>query len=165
MFRLALLVAAFAAATFAQSTETAPVYPNYFVSTGGGYTRNATPNAAEGWVSAAIQIGTNSPYYSITTVDMTSATSSIRSGFAKVFSQSGNFTLLGRMDAGISTATPVIGNFSGGAILLYNLKGVSPRFANVFLLGEIRISAATSTTTAGPNQVTPGFYFGLGKSF
>lgn len=165
MFRLALLLAASTAATFAQSTEATPAYPNYFVSTGGGYTRNATPNAAEGWVSAAVQIGTNSPYYSITTVDMTSATSSIRTGFAKVFSQSGNLTLLGRMDAGVSTVSPVIGNFSGGAILLYNLKGISPRFTNTFLLGEIRISAATSTTAAAPNQVTPGFYFGIGKSF
>jgi hypothetical protein len=165
MFRLALLVAAFTAATFAQSTEAAPAYPNYFVSTGGGYTRNAVPNAAEGWVSAAVQIGANSPYYSITTVDMTSATSTIRTGIAKIFGQTGNLTLLGRMDAGISTVAPVIGNFSGGALLLYNLKGFSPKFANVFLLGEVRISAATSTTTAVPNQVTPGFYFGIGKSF
>lgn len=159
-------MAAFTAATFAQSTETAaPVYPNYFVSTGGGYTRNAMPNAAEGWVSAAVQIGTNSPYYSITTVDMTSATSSIRTGVAKIFSQSGNLTLMGRMDAGVSTVSPVIGNFSGGAIVLYNMKGFSPRFSNVFLLGEVRISAATATTASTPNQVTPGFYFGVGKSF
>jgi hypothetical protein len=165
MLRLALLLAAFAAATLAQSTDAAPAYPNYFVSTGGGYTRNAMPNAAEGWVSAAVQIGTNSPYYSITTVDMTSATSSIRSGVAKVFSQTGNLTLMGRMDAGVSTVSPVIGNFSGGAILLYNMKGFSTKFSNLFLLGEVRISAATSTTVNIPNQVTPGFYFGIGKSF
>jgi hypothetical protein len=162
MLRLALSLAAFITAAFAQ---TEPVYPSYFVSTGGGYTRNATPNAAEGWVSAAIQVGNNSPYYSITTVDLTSATSSIRTGLAKIFSQSGNFTLLGRMDAGISTVTPTIGNFSGGAILLYNMKGFSTKLNNIYLLGEIRISAATSTTVAMPNQVTPGFYFGIGKSF
>jgi hypothetical protein len=164
MLRFAFLSAAFAAVSLAQ-TEPAAVYPSYFVSTGGGYTRNATPNAAEGWVSAAIQVGTNSPYYSITTVDMTSTTSSIRTGIGKIFSQSGNLTLLGRMDAGLSTVTPVIGNFSGGAILLYNMKGFSPKLANTFLLGEVRISAATSTTTSVPNQVTPGFYFGIGKSF
>jgi hypothetical protein len=162
MFRISLLLTAFAAASFAQ---TAPVYPSYFVSTGGGYTRNATPNAAEGWVSAALQVGANSPYYSITTVDMTSSTSSIRTGLAKIFSQSGNVTLLGRIDAGISTVTPTIGNFSGGAILLYNMKGFSAKLTNIYLLGEIRISAATATTAATPNQVTPGFYFGIGKSF
>jgi hypothetical protein len=162
MLRLALLLAAFAAASFGQ---TAPVYPSYFISTGGGYTRNATPNAAEGWVSAALQVGSNSPYYSITTIDMTSTTSSIRTGLAKIFSQSGNVTLLGRVDAGISTVTPTIGNFSGGAILLYNMKGFSPKLNNLFLVGELRISAATSTTATTPNQVTPGFYFGIGKSF
>jgi hypothetical protein len=162
MLRLALLLSVFATITLAQP---APVYPNYFVSSGGGYTRNATPNAAEGWVSAAIQVGTNSPYYSITTVDMTSSTSSIRTGIAKIFSQSGNLTLMGRMDAGLSTVAPVIGSFSGGAILLYNMKGFSAKLNNVFLLGEIRISAATSTTATTPNQITPGFYFGIGKSF
>ena len=162
MLRIALLLAASAVFAFGQTT---PVYPNYFVSTGGGYTRNASPAGAEGWVSAAMQIGTNSPYYSITTIDMTSASSSIRTGIAKIFSQSGNVTLMGRMDAGVSTISPVIGNFSGGAILLYNMKGFSKRFDGVFLLGEIRITGATSTTTAAPNQVTPGFYFGVGKSF
>jgi hypothetical protein len=162
MLRFALFLTAFAAAAFAQ---TEPVYPSYFVSTGGGYTRNAIPNAAEGWVSAAIQVGNNSPYYGITTVDMTSATSSIRTGIAKIFSQSGNVTLLGRVDAGISTVSPTVGNFSGGAILLYNMKGFSPKLNNIYLLGEIRISAATSTTVTTPNQVTPGFFFGIGKSF
>jgi len=163
MFRTLILMAAAAASTFAQSS--APVYPGYFISAGGGYTRNATPNAAEGWISAAVQIGDNSPYYSITTVDMTSTTSSIRTGVAKIFSQSGNLTLMGRMDAGLSTVSPIIGNFSGGGIILYNMKGISSKLTNIYLLGELRISAATSTTAAAPNQVTPGFYFGIGKSF
>jgi hypothetical protein len=162
MLRLALLLAASAVLAIGQTN---PVYPNYFVSAGGGYTRNASPGAAEGWVSAAMQIGTNSPYFSITTVDMNGATSSIRTGIAKMFSQSGNITLLGRLDAGVSTISPVIGNFSGGAILLYNLKGVSPRLDGIHLLGEVRISGATAVTATVPNQVTPGFYFGIGRSF
>jgi hypothetical protein len=149
-----------ATATTAASTV---VYPAYMVASGGGYTRNATPQAAEGWVSAALGLGAGN--YSITTIDMTSTTSTIRTGFAKVFSQSGNFTLMGRVDAGVSTITPVIGSFSGGAILLYNMKGFSPKLANLFLLGELRISGVTATTAAVPNAVTPGFYFGVGKSF
>ena len=163
-------MAAAAAASFAQTattvvptTTTATTYPSYFVASGGGYTRNATPQAAEGWVSAALGLGSGN--YSITTIDMTSTTSTIRTGFAKVFSQSGNFTLLGRIDAGVSTVTPVIGSFSGGALLLYNMKGFSPKLANLFLLGEVRISGVTATTAAVPNAVTPGFYFGFGKTF
>jgi hypothetical protein len=141
----------------------APVYPSYFVSFGGGYTRNATPQAAEGFISAAIGLGGGN--YSITTVDMTASSSTIRTGFAKMFSQSGNFTLLGRVDAGISTVTPVIGSFSGGAVFMYNLKGVSPKLVNTFAFLEARITGASTATTATPNQVTPGFYFGIGKSF
>ena len=140
-------------------------YPNYFVSMGGGYTRNAEPNAAEGWLSGAIQIGTNSPYYSITTIDMNATTSSVRTGFAKVFAQSGATTLMGRVDAGISTITPVIGSFTGGAILLYDLGRKWPKLQGNFLLGEVRISGVTAVTAKVPNQVVPGFYFGVGKSF
>ena len=170
MIRTLILMVAAAAASFAQTattvvptTTTATTYPSYFVASGGGYTRNATPQAAEGWVSAALGLGSGN--YSITTIDMTSTTSTIRTGFAKVFSQSGNFTLLGRIDAGVSTVTPVIGSFSGGALLLYNMKGFSPKLANLFLLGEVRISGVTATTAAVPNAVTPGFYFGFGKTF
>ena len=85
---------------------------------------------------------------------MTSTSSSIRTGFAKVFSQSGNITLMGRVDAGISTVYAGDRLISrGGAILLYNLKGFSPKLTNTFLLGEIRISAATSTTA---DRAQPG---------
>jgi hypothetical protein len=157
---LIVLAAMFAPAqTPTTSTPAAPAYPTYFISFGGGYTRNATPQAASGFVSAAIGLGGGN--YSITTIDMTSATSSIRTGFAKVFSQSGNFTLLGRVDAGISTVTPVIGSFSGGGILMYRL----PKLQNTFAFGEVRIEGASTTTAASPNQVTPGFYFGFGKTF
>jgi hypothetical protein len=141
----------------------AAVYPSYYLSSGGGYTRNAMPNAAEGWVSAAVGLGGGN--YSITTIDMTALTSTIRTGYAKVFSQSGNFTLMGRIDAGISTVTPVIGSFAGGAIILYNLKAFSPKLADVYVVGELRVTGATNTTPAIPGQVTPGFYFGIGRSF
>jgi hypothetical protein len=60
---------------------------------------------------------------------------------------------------------PVIGSFSGGAIVLYNLKGLSSKLANVYAVGELRITGATSTSNAIPGQVVPGFYFGVGKSF
>jgi len=165
LFLLAATVAVAFSQTAAPVVPSTPttVYPAYFVSAGGGYTRNATPQAAEGWVSAALGMGGG--HYSITTIDMTSTTSTIRTGFAKVFGQSGNFSLLGRVDAGISNVAPVIGSFSGGALLLYNMKGISAKLANLFLLGEVRISGVTSTTAAVPNAVTPGFYFGFGKSF
>jgi len=138
-------------------------YPSYFLSFGGGYTRNAQPQAAAGFVSAAIGLGGGN--YSITTIDMTSLTSTIRTGFGKVLAQSGNFILLARVDAGISTVNPVIGSFSGGGILMYNLKGFSSKLDGIYTFGEVRILGATATTVTVPNQVTPGLYFGFGKSF
>lgn len=158
---IALLVSALALS--AQTTTPAPTYPSYFVSAGGGYTRNATPQAAEGFISTAIGLGGGN--YSITTIDMTSTSSTIRTGIAKIFAQSGNFSLLGRIDAGISTVAPVVGSFAGGAVFMYNLKGLSSALANTFAFAEVRITGASTTTTAAPNQVTPGFYVGIGRSF
>ena len=141
-------------------------FPQYFVAAGGGYTRNAKPNAGEGWLSGAFQIGgRDSSFYSITTIDMTATTSTIRTGFAKFFAKSGNTYLLGRMDAGVSTVVPVIGSFTGGALLLYDLGGRYKSMTGMFLVGEVRVSAVSTPTTALPNQVTPGFYFGIGKKF
>jgi hypothetical protein len=158
-----LFAAGLSAQTDLPSEPPSTPYPPYFVAAGGGYNRNAVPQAAEGWVAAAIGLGGGN--YSITTIDMTAATSTIRTGFARVLAKSGNFSLLARIDAGIATVTPVIGSFSGGAIVLYDFGGASAKLKGLFVLGEVRVSGTTTVTTANPNQVTPGFYFGLGKSF
>ncbi len=143
------------------SSGQTPVYPDYFVSAGGGYTRNV-PGITEGWVSAAIGLGGGN--YSITTIDMTALTSTIRTGYGKVMSQKGNWSLLGRMDAGLSTVSPVVGSFSGGGIMLYNLKGISSRLDGWHAVFEVRITGGTGTTNAIPHQVSPGFYVGIGRA-
>ena len=157
---IALVVSALALA--AQTTTPAPVYPSYFISAGGGYTRGAAL-PAEGFISAAVGLGGGN--YSVTTVDNYSTGSSVRTGFAKIMSQSGNFTLLARVDAGIQTTAPVIGNFSGGAIVMYQLSGLSSKLANTYAFVEARITGASSSTALQPSQVFPGFFVGLGKSF
>ena len=161
--KLALLSAFLALPLAAQTTPApAPAYPSYFVSAGGGYTRGST-TPAEGFISAAIGIGGGN--YSITTVDMFATASTVRTGIAKIMSQSGNFTLLARIDAGIQTTTPVIGSFSGGGILMYNLKGLSSKLANAYVFAEARITGSSSATAAAPSQVYPGFFLGVGRSF
>jgi hypothetical protein len=169
---IALLSLAGSAALFAQTVATPPApaptpanaatYPQYFIGAGAGYTRTAA-TAAEGTITAAIGLGAGN--YSITTVDMFSAYSSVRTGFAKVMAASGNMMLLARVDGGISTTAPIIGNFSGGAVLMYNLGGVKPAFKGTFLYGEVRITGQSTTTAGAPAQVAPGFYFGVGKAF
>lgn len=139
------------------------VCPNFMVGAGGGYSRNAKPNAAEGWIEGSFGLGGCN--FSVTTVDMTSSTNTIRTGFMKLFAHSGNWWIGGRIDAGVSTVSPVIGSFAGGFVVLYDLKKVSKNLAGMFLSGEVRIIGVTSSTAAQPNQVAPGFYLGLLKSF
>lgn len=160
------------------------VYPSYMVSMGGGYTRNnGTPNIAEGWVSGAYGLGSGN--YIITTVDMFANSSSVRAGYAKIFASSGNFMMGARVDAGASTVTPVIGSFTGGGFILYDLNGISKKMAGLKFVVELRITGATSvgsSTTQSTNAagqvitttsnsvvnaglVTPGIYFGFAKTF
>lgn len=135
--------------------------PSLFAAAGGGFapvsSLKSASSTAEGWVSMAFQMGANSPYYSITTIDLTSANNAIRTGFARVMSQSGNLTLMARVDAGVSTAAPVISSFSAGAIFAYNIKK-----SGLYVIAEPRITA----NPAGPaGTVNLGFYLGIGKSF
>ena len=146
----------------AQNAVPTPTYPQYFVAFGGGYTRNAVPST-EGTISAAIGLGGGN--YSITTVDLFAKYSSVRTGFGKMIAQSGNLALLARVDAGISTGTPFIGNFSGGAIVMYNLGGFKPKFSGTYIYGEVRLTGDSSTTVNSPAQVTPGLFFGVGRAF
>lgn len=163
-------------------------YPDFVVAMGGGYTRNnGMPNVAEGWVSGEVGLGGGN--FNMTTVDMTSNTNTLRTGFGKIFAVSGNLFIGGRVDAGIQTPAPVLGSFAGGIFAMYDLGGWHKRFAGMVLVGEFRVIGTTGSTTlttttttttaptgvvtsvtttsgmpsAGP--VTVGFYFGLGKTF
>jgi hypothetical protein len=133
--------------------------PAYFVSAGYGLSPSpsiatATQNQ-EAWASAAIQIGANSPYYSVTTMDITPSSYAIRMGFARVMAQSGPVTLLARIDAGISTGTPTISSFSAGGIVTYKL----PKFSNVYGLFELRL---TANPAGSAGTVQAGLYVGIG---
>lgn len=167
MKSLALVL--FAGSLCAQTTTpteptpaTIPGLPSYFMAIGGGYSPTASVKTAganaEGWVSASLQIGKDSPYYSVTTIDMTGAANTMRTGVARVMAQSGSLTMLARVDAGISTPLPTIASFSGGAIFMYKL----PKLTGWYAIAEARITA----NPAGPaGAVNLGMYVGIGRSF
>jgi hypothetical protein len=164
-----LTLALFTASLWGQTTAPAvPVIaglPSYFAAAGYGFAPTSSISTAtastEGWISMGVQIAATN-YYSVTTVDMSSSANIIRTGFARVMAQSGNMTLLARVDGGISTPTPTISSFSAGGIVTYNLKGLSPKLAGTFFVGEIRMTASPS----GPaGSVNIGAYFGVLKSF
>ena len=152
---------AFAASMLGQTTTpTIAGLPNYWGAVGGGYTQHGY---AEGVVSFGVNIGGN--YYSKTTFDVFKLYTSVRTGFCKAMAQSGNSTLLACVDAGISTGTPVIGNFTGGATYVYNIGNKYKSLAGTFVAAEFRVTGSTASTIAAPNQVTPGIFLVFGKSF
>lgn len=142
--------------------------PQYFVAMGASYDKYATsgPNSA-GWISGAISIG-SSGMYSISTIDMTQTSSSLRSGVAKVLVRSGNFILLAHADGGITTGTisggssgVTLGSFSTGGMIAYDLGGaIKPlKGQNVYVVAVVRVLAITSVS------VQPIFEFGFAKGF
>jgi hypothetical protein len=161
-------------------------YPGYGVFTGGGYVRNSgLPNTGEGWISGEFGLGGGN--YLVTTLDLTSV-NTIRFGYERILNVTGNTTLGARVDSGIQAVTPVIGSFSGGGFLRYDLKGVSQRLAGIKIHLEARVIGATgvaaqtittTTSTGGQtttttvstgtpgatSQVNVGFYLGIGKTF
>lgn len=147
-----------------------PVSPTYFVSSGASYNRYSTssPNAA-GWLSGAIKLGGNSSStYSITTIDLTGTSASLRTGIATILAQDGGFSLLAHADGGVTTgavagatASTALGSFSGGAIITYDLGSLFKGMKNkgIFALGVVRIVSISSTS------IQPIFEFGFGKKF
>jgi hypothetical protein len=162
--KLAVISTLFATALFGQTiTPVTPTFsnlPNYWAAVGGGYTQG-------GYSEGIISFGANiaGSYYSKTTFDVFKTYTSVRTGFCKAMAQSGNWTLLACVDAGISTGTPVIGNFTGGATAAYNLGNKYKSLAGTFVAVEFRVTGATTSTTVAPNQVTPGVFLAVGKSF
>lgn len=146
----------------AQSTppavNSAPTY-TYAAFVGGGYTQNATPQAAQGMVQ--FDIGLGSGIYSITRVNVYSANSTLTTGFKKLFAHVGPVQLFGVLMAGVTTGTPVVGNFLGGAEVQYTpswLKGLT-------LSTSFNIQGNSTSSAANPQQVTPAIFAGIGKEF
>ena len=134
----------------------------YGVTFGASYTQNSTPQAANGVIGTWLEIGTGSGTYWVSHLRMNSTYSTVDTGVAKVFSKSGNFTLGGLLSAGISTASPTVGNFSGGGFGKYDLSG---KLAGWSVVAEVGIAAVSSTTATVPNQVTPNLILSIGKFF
>jgi hypothetical protein len=156
-----LLGVAFATAAAAQDI---PFQPDYLVAAGGSYSKYSSPPVAAGWLSAAVKVADKT--YSITTLDMGSTSSSLRTGVARLLKQSGNWTLSLHGDGGVTMpngalggTTVALGSFSAGGMLLYDLGGLSKALAHVYAVGVVRILSINSTS------VQPVFEVGIGKAF
>jgi len=143
----------------AQAPNTVSYAPSYFVGAGAEYNRyNAAGPSVAGWTTFAVEVG-QSKVYSWSTIELTSATSTARTGAGYLFAQTGNWSLVALGDAGLA-ASPVatLGSFSVSGAVFYD---IGQRFnqGHLYLTGIMRVASITS------NSIQPVFEFGVGKSF
>ena len=133
--------------------------PGYFVGSGVEYNRyNTAGPSIAGWTTFAVQVG-QSKVYSWSTVELTSATSTARTGAGYLFAQAGNWSLVALGDAGLAISpAATLGSFSGGGALAYDI-GQRLNKGHLYLMGVMRVTVITS------NSVQPVFGFGVGKTF
>lgn len=128
--------------------------PPVFAAAGASYSKYASPAIAAGWISMAVEMGTASRFYSITTVDLTSKTSNLRTGVAFLTFQSGKFSLLTHMDGGAtSTGSSTVASFSGGFMGTYEILD------KWYALAIVRLVAVNG------GAVRPVYELGVGKAF
>jgi len=105
-----------------------------------------------------VQVG-QSKVYSWSTIELTSATSTARTGAGYLFAQTGNWSLAALGDAGLAISpVATLGSFSGGGAIFYDI-GQRLNKGHFYLTGVMRVTVITS------NSVQPVFGFGVGKSF
>jgi len=155
------LVPALAAAAglWGQTPNTVNYAPSYFVGAGAEYNRyNAAAPAVAGWTTFAVQVG-QSKVYSWSTIELTSACSSVRTGAGYLFAQTGNWSLVALGDAGLAVSpVATLGSFSVGGAVFYDI-GQRLNMPHFYLTGIMRVTSITASS------VEPVFEFGVGKSF
>ena len=105
-----------------------------------------------------MQVG-QSKVYSWSTIELTSATSTARTGAGYLFAQTGNWSLVALGDAGLAISpVATLGSFSGGGGIFYDI-GQRLNKGHFYLTALMRVAMITS------NSVQPVFGFGAGKSF
>lgn len=158
---LKFVIAALGLAVSAACAQSVPDLPQYFVGGGLSYNRYASPPIAAGFVSFAARIGTT-PAYSITTVDLTSSSSTVREEGAVVLAKQGKLALFALGGVGLSlgsgSTSPA---FSGGGGLLYQL-GSRLQFVASLRLANCTAACAVNTNGAAVQAVAA---FGLGITF
>jgi len=143
----------------AQTPDTVIYTPSYLAGAGVEYNRyNTAGPAMAGWTTFAVEVG-QSKLYSWSTIELTSTTSTIRTGAGYLFAQTGNWSLVALGDAGLAISpVATLGSFSAGGAMFYD---IGQRFnkGHLYLMGIMRVTSISS------NSVQPVFEVGVGKSF
>lgn len=155
---LALCLSALLSAQVSTPGPTPPVttntggsfQPAYYIGTGATYDYYGKTGFAAN-TEVGIRIGSTN-VYSYSTLQLTLATSTLRTGAAYMFYQTGNWSLLALGDAGLSTssASPALGSFSGGGIVMYDVGARVTKGLDHFYIGVGGRYVATSTLGQQP---------------
>ncbi len=133
--------------------------PQYVLATGGSYNRYGGPPIASGWISAGTLVGAG--FYSFTTMDLTSKSSSMRTGFARqIFAKQGTAFWL-HADGGVTNigSDASLGTVGGGAMITQDLGQFKPSLKGWGIIGVLRVLGVSS------DSVKPVFEFGFTRSF
>lgn len=133
--------------------------PAYYIGTGATYDYYGKTGIAAN-TEIGIRIGSTN-VYSYTTLELTLATSTLRTGAAYLFYQTGNWSLMALGDAGLSasSANPTLGSFSGGGLVLYDVGARVTKGASHFYIGAG--GRLVSTTSLGQQPIA-SITFGKG---
>lgn len=109
--------------------------PAYFVGAGITYDYYGKTGFAAN-TDIGIRIGSTN-IYSYTTLELATTTSTLRTGAAYLFYQTGNWSLLALGDAGLATSTSslALGSFSGGGLMLYDVGNKVTKGSSHFYIG------------------------------
>jgi hypothetical protein len=139
--------------------DPAPVWqPQYFVGTGITYDYYGPTGFAANTEFAALLKGNT---YSYSTLELTRAQATVRTGAAYMFYNANHWSLFGLVDGGIATGTgPTLGSFSGGGFGGYDLGGkLTKDITHLFIGAGVRLINTSGQTTQ------PIFGFIIGKAF
>lgn len=154
-----LVYTAFAQTATSVSSAVVPNLPTTLICAGASYNTNVKPSLAAGFTSISLQVGSStSRTYSISTLDFTATTSSMRTGVAYAIVQLHGVTLLAHTDGGVTTSSyAALGSFSGGGILTYNLGHKFKVLEKIYVFGVVRILVVSSTAARPVYELGIGF--------
>lgn len=122
-----------------------PDLPQYFVGAGLSYNRYASPRLAAGYVSFAARVGIT-PAYSITTIDLTATSSTVREEGAFVLARQGKLTLFALGGAGLTLGSgSTTRALSGGGGILYQVR------TRLQFIASIRLANCTAACAVNTN--------------
>ncbi|MES2136114.1 MAG: hypothetical protein V4502_03515 [Pseudomonadota bacterium] len=156
---IAFVLLALAMSVPARAQTPAPFQPQYYLGTGITYDYYGPTGFAANTEFGARVSG---DVYSYSTLELTRTVATIRTGAAYAFMKQGRWLALALGDAGLASGAgqPLLGSFSGGGMLAYDIGAKLTHETSHFYIG-----VGGRVISTGGQTVQPIFAITLGKAF